>query len=112
VLRVRDALENTFPPPSLSDLARLAGAPVERITRVFRRFFRVSPAEYARRRRLERACRALAETDEDLAKLALVAGYCDQSHLNRDLRRRLRVTPLEYRARFRSIRSIGSKTSA
>ncbi|MCI0573412.1 MAG: AraC family transcriptional regulator [Myxococcaceae bacterium] len=96
--RVRELLEEVrIPPPTLSDLAREAGVSPLRLGRVFRQHFRCSPAEYLRRARLERACRALRETLLPLSEVAMDAGYCDQSHMNRELTRHLRMTPVQYR---------------
>lgn len=96
--RVRELLDAVRgPPPTLAALAREAGVSPQRLGRAFRQAFRCSPAEYLRRTRLERAGRALRETERPLGDIALDAGYCDQSHLTREFRRRLHLTPAEYR---------------
>ncbi|MFB1481687.1 helix-turn-helix domain-containing protein [Corallococcus sp. RDP092CA] len=96
--RVRELLDAVRgPPPTLAALAREAGVGPMRLGRAFRKAWRCSPAEYLRRSRLERASRALRETERPLGDIALEAGYCDQSHLTREFRRRLHVTPAEYR---------------
>ncbi|WP_304988003.1 helix-turn-helix transcriptional regulator [Corallococcus sp. CA054B] len=96
--RVRELLDAVRgPPPTLAALAREAGVSPQRLGRAFRQAYRCSPAEYLRRSRLERAGRALRETERPLSDIALDAGYCDQSHLTREFRRRLHLTPAEYR---------------
>jgi AraC family transcriptional regulator len=60
----------------------------------------------AARLRAERAACLLRETDQPLAHVALEAGFCDQSHLNRTLHRVLGRSPAavrEERCRFRDI---------
>ncbi|WP_255442640.1 MULTISPECIES: AraC family transcriptional regulator [Corallococcus] len=96
--RVQERLDAVRgPPPTLAALAREAGVSPLRLGRAFRQTYRCSPAEYLRRSRLERAGRALRETERPLGDIALDAGYCDQSHLTREFRRRLHLTPAEYR---------------
>jgi AraC family transcriptional regulator len=53
--------------------------------------------ETAARFRLERAARLLRETDQPGAWIALEAGFCDQSHMNRTFRRLLGRLPSEVR---------------
>jgi AraC-like DNA-binding protein len=53
--------------------------------------------ETAARYRLERAARLLRETDQPGACIALEAGFCDQSHMNRTFRRLLGRLPSEVR---------------
>lgn len=81
------------------DLGRLAGEagvhPVY-LGRAFRRAYGCSPGEYLRRVRVSRAQRALAG-EAEIARVALDAGFCDQSHLNRVFKRQTGVTPGRYR---------------
>ncbi len=60
--------------------------------------------ETAARFRVERAARLLRETDLTLAKIASEAGFCDQSHMNRILRRVLGRTPSAVRRERQSLR--------
>ncbi len=53
--------------------------------------------EAAARFRVERAAYLLRETDRPLANVAIDAGFCDQSHMNRTFRRFLGRTPLAVR---------------
>jgi AraC family transcriptional regulator len=88
-------------PPSLLALSRAVDVSPDRLVRGFRRFLQATPAEWVRRERLEQSCRALERGDQTIAEVALAAGYCDQSHLTREMRRRLGQTPASYRAHFR-----------
>ena len=54
--------------------------------------------ETARRLRVERACALLRRTRAPLPEIALSAGFCDQSHMNRGFRDLLGRTPLQVRA--------------
>jgi AraC family transcriptional regulator len=62
--------------------------------------------ETAARFRLERAARLLRETDQPGAGIALEAGFCDQSHMNRTFRRLLGRLPSEIRADRSDFRQI------
>ena len=68
------------------------------LAHAFRRFYRVTPGDYVREVRADWAARELVETDRPVSVIALDAGYSDQSHLTRELRRRLGVTPLAHRS--------------
>jgi len=54
--------------------------------------------ETVRRRRVEQACILLRRSDRPLAEIALAAGFCDQSHMNRGFRATLGRTPAQVRA--------------
>jgi AraC family transcriptional regulator len=67
-------------------------------------------AETAARLRVEGATRLLRETDEPLSSIALAAGFCDQSHMNRSFRRVLGRAPTAVRAErpyFRQLQAGG-----
>ena len=51
-----------------------------------------------RRRRVETASRLLRQTSAGLAEIAVDAGFCDQSHMNRAFRQLLGRTPVQVRA--------------
>ena len=53
--------------------------------------------EWVRRLRLEDALGRLTRSDASIADVAAASGFADQSHLTRVMRRRLGVTPAEYR---------------
>ncbi|HTM58053.1 MAG TPA: AraC family transcriptional regulator [Candidatus Udaeobacter sp.] len=84
--------------PSLADLAAIGGVHPSHLARTFRRLLRCTPADYVRRRRIERARRALTETDQAIGEIALDAGFCDQSHFTRAFRRATGTTPAAYRS--------------
>ena len=98
VYGARDLLHERSPAPaSLSELAAEVGMPVALLARSFRREFGVSVGEYARTMRLEWAAAQLAATELSLARIAVEAGYADQSHFTRSFRAWAGVTPGRYR---------------
>jgi AraC family transcriptional regulator len=80
-------------PISMRDLAMESGVHPVHLTRAFRHAYGVSPAQFARELRIERACRLLADPALALAEVATRAGFSDQSHMTRVLRARLGFTP-------------------
>jgi AraC-like DNA-binding protein len=86
---------------SLGAVARELGVAPTQLARAFRRAHGCTLAEYQRERRFLFARRVLVDTAWPLSRIASEAGYCDQSHLTRAFRRRLRTTPSAFRAAHR-----------
>ena len=86
----------------LSDVASAVGVQPSHLAHAFRRQFRTTVGAYVRALRLDWAVDQLARTDEPLAKIALAAGYSDQSHFTRECRRGRGVSPREFRKSRRS----------
>jgi AraC family transcriptional regulator len=98
LLAARDRLQAEFAdPPGLAELAAEAGVHPGHLAAAFRRHFRCTAGEMVRRRRIDWACRQMADTDLSLAEVALAAGFADQSHFGRTFKRLLGLTPAAYR---------------
>lgn len=95
--------EECCEPLRLNELAILAGLSPTRLLRGFAKAYGLSPHRYQHSRRIAKARRLLLG-GMDLADIAAVCGYADQSHLNRWFLRVHGTTP----GRFR--RAISSKT--
>ena len=96
--RVQDRIQAGFRGAlCIGDLAAEAGVHPVYLARAFRLRYGCSPADYARRLRVEAARELLARSDVPLAQVALEAGYADQSHLTRQFRRSMGVSPGWYR---------------
>jgi len=85
---------------SLSVIAATVGVHRVHLARAFRDHYGEPIRALARRLRLQRAL-TLLDTDLPLAEIALKAGYADQSHLTREVRRRLGCPPAQLRTRER-----------
>jgi AraC family transcriptional regulator len=81
----------------LNDLADFAGVHPVHLAATFHRFYGTPVAAYLRRVRIEAACRQLSQSDASIADIAQCAGFADQSHLGRVLKRTIGMTPAEYR---------------
>ena len=65
----------------------------EHLSRVFRRAYGVTPAEYRQASRVRTAAALVSETDEPFAQIAYATGFAAQSHLNAAMRRWLKTSP-------------------
>jgi AraC family transcriptional regulator len=88
--------------PSIADLAALAGVHASHLLRTFRRYHGTTVANYARRRRVERARTEIATTRRPLSVIALECGFADQSHLTRVFRQAFGETPGQYARSLRT----------
>jgi AraC-like DNA-binding protein len=91
--RVRDALADTPDQHwSLDELASIAGVSRFALCRGFRRLYGISPHAYLLSRRLAQARLDLA-AGVPAAEAAVAAGFVDQSHLTRTLKRQFGMSP-------------------
>lgn len=84
-------------PYKLEELSKLVGYHPVHIARTFREFTGKTVGEFVRSARLERAQTLLADHRLSIAEIAQMAGFADQSHLNRLFRRCFNLTPQEAR---------------
>ncbi len=82
---------------TLAGLAAEAGVHPGYLAGAFHRHFGCTVGAYLRLQRVDLACRHLAGSDAPLAEVALQAGFADQSHFTRILKRQLGLTPAAYR---------------
>ena len=94
----RDLIHERVPEhPSLTELAAAVGRHPTHVARAFRREHGMTVAEYSRSLRLEWARTQLAVDDVPLSRIAIDAGFADQSHFTRAFRRHHGITPGRYR---------------
>jgi len=85
----------------LSDVAAAVELNPTHVARVFRRHHGCSIGDYVRRLRIDHARAALADPRLSLSRIALDAGFADQSHFTRTFRRVLGCSPAQYRRALR-----------
>ncbi len=103
LLTAKDFIHSEFVlNPTLDEIAVAASVHPVHLSRIFRRHFRCTIAEYIRRLRVESACSALAQSDKSLVEIAFACGFSDQSHFSKNFKRIMNVTPAEYRNFMRS----------
>lgn len=88
----------------IGEIAREVGRSAAWIGPAYRRSIGEGLQEAAARFRVERAAQLLRESDQSFSDIAMEAGFCDQSHMNRVFRRLLARTPTEVRGDRRILR--------
>ena len=81
-------------------LAQIANMSPRNFSRVFSREAKVSPAEFVELARLDAARRLLEHDRNPLKTIALNCGFRDGQHMRDVFRRRLGVSPQQYRSSF------------
>ncbi len=89
-------------PLRISDAAQAIGVHPVHFARTFRHFFHCTPGEYLARCRTNRAITLLTESKLPLAEVALLTGFCDQSHFSNTFKRHFGLSPRAYRSQLRA----------
>jgi len=96
--RALDLLHGSYRAPlTLEGVARQIGIHPIHLSRVFRKRYRCTMAEYMNRLRVQFVCRAFERGWADLAGLAAEAGFADQSHMGRVFKLLTGQTPAQFR---------------
>jgi AraC family transcriptional regulator len=102
LLRAQEILHARFAEPlRTGEIAREVEVHPAHLARTFRGCFQVSMGAYVRRLRLEWVALQLARSETSLARLALAAGFADQSHFTRAFKQYSGLTPSAYRRTMR-----------
>jgi len=88
-------------PPRAAEIAAAVGVAPSSLVREFRAHYQESPADCARRLRLDWAAARLVGSNDPLAMLSVEAGFVDQSHFTRAFKRQYGTTPGRYRSAHR-----------
>lgn len=94
-------LDNLCEDLSVESLAARLAMSTRNFARLFKRESNMTPGDFVEAARVEAARRMLEENDTPLKKVASLCGFADQAGLRRAFIRRIDVTPVEYRQRFR-----------
>jgi AraC family transcriptional regulator len=95
--RVREKLHEDFSDNlRIGELAREAGVHPVYLARAFRRMTGTTPGEYLQGVRLQYVCRELLNKGKPLSQIAAEAGFADQSHMTRTLKKRTGETPGDF----------------
>ena len=93
---------NLRQPLTVTDLAWYVHVSDRQLTRIFKTELGTTPAAYIESARLEAARNQLETTDDTVDRIAPACGFGTVDTLARSFRRALRITPTEYRERFRT----------
>lgn len=99
LLRARDAMDRDFTRPlDVPALARIALMSPAHFSRRFRAAFGETPHRYLQRRRIERACAKLRDTDASVTAIALEVGFDSLGTFSRTFTALIGRSPTRYRA--------------
>jgi AraC-like DNA-binding protein len=98
LLRARDLADRSYSEPlDLEALSRAAHVSPRHFSRSFRSTFGETPHQYLLTRRLERARHLLRTTELSVAEICLEVGFTSVGSFTTTFRRRVGVSPTEYR---------------
>ena len=86
---------------TLADIAQDVGIHPVHLAQTFHKTYQCTVGDYVRKLRIEYACHELATSDKPIVDIALAAGFCDQSHFTRTLKRAIGAAPSQYRESLR-----------
>jgi transcriptional regulator GlxA family with amidase domain len=96
--------ENYAASGPVAQMTRLSGLAERSFTRRFREATGLGPLEYVHTVRLEEAKQMLEATDSPVEAIANEIGYEDAAFFSRLFRRKVGLTPVQYRRRFGALR--------
>lgn len=82
---------------TVEQLAAEYGISASSLKKYFEHVYGMTLSEYLRKKRMEHACRLLAETRNSVADIAAEAGYSNQGKFSSAFKRYTQKSPLEYR---------------
>jgi AraC family transcriptional regulator len=82
----------------LSDLAALLDLSQFHFSHLFKQSIGISPYQYSIQQRIERAQQLLKQTDRSITEIALECGFNSHSHLSKQFRQLVGITPKAYRS--------------
>ena len=85
----------------VTELAAVAHLSVSQFDRKFKQVFQITPQQFILRVRVHAASQALTSTDRSVSKIALQAGFYDQSYFTKQFRAQQGMTPSAYRKKYR-----------
>lgn len=91
-------------PAPVAAMVRLAGLPERTFKRRFQRATGLTPLEYVHTLRLEEAKQMLEAGNEPVEAVALAVGYADAGFFARLFRRKVGLSPVQYRRKFGAMR--------
>jgi transcriptional regulator GlxA family with amidase domain len=103
--------EHYAEPAPVGAMIELSGLAERTFARRFALATGMTPIDYVHALRLEEAKQMLERQDDPVEAIALEVGYQDISFFGRLFRRRVGLTPMQYRRRFATLRQVLAKPS-
>jgi transcriptional regulator GlxA family with amidase domain len=99
-------------PNPVAGMAQVSGLPERSFKRRFRQATGMAPLEYVHALRLEEAKQMLEAGSQPIEAIANEVGYGDAGFFSRLFRRKVKLTPAQYRKRFGAMRKVLEAGSA
>lgn len=96
VVAMEQNLAEPMTPAILAERSRLT---VQKLARLTKRLFGLTPSHFITKTRLTAAARLLTESDQSVAEIAVACGFYDHSAFTRAFRAATGLTPTEFRRR-------------
>lgn len=93
---------------TIDQLAKLVSLSVSQFNRTFKQLFKISPAQYINRVRINAACTMLRTTSDSIELIASETGFCDASHFVRQFKKAKQLTPRAYRQQWKQTVPVGN----
>jgi PAS domain S-box-containing protein len=90
-------------PVRIADAAEHASVSVDTLGRLVFDVFNVTPKQLLMKKRIDKACQLLEETNESITEISTACGYSDHSAFTRQFRAATHITPAQYRASHRTM---------
>lgn len=105
IARCQEWIAEHYPEPNpVTAMVRLSGLAERSFKRRFQRATGMPPLEYVHALRIEEAKQMLESGDEPIEAVAHEVGYEDAAFFSRLFRRKVNLTPAQYRKRFGAVR--------
>ena len=81
-------------------MAKEIGLSPRQLNRRFKLATGLSPQQFQVRTRIEKACEFLRNSQKQIVEIGLELGFCDQSAFIAQFRKRMSMTPRQYRVQY------------
>ena len=85
-------------PVRISEAANHASVSIDTLGRLVFEVFHVTPKQLLMKKRIDKACQLLEETNQSITDISGACGYSDHSAFTRQFRAATHITPAQYRA--------------
>ena len=86
--------------PSIAMIADKHGISHRQLNRRFKEVTGLTPQQFSVQIRIEKACKSLKESNRSLTDIGYELGFCDQSAFTAQFRKRMSMTPRQYRMQY------------
>ena len=97
---IKEISKDVAKPFSIFQLAEKIGISHRQLNRRFKFATGLSPQQFQVRKRIEKACELLKDTRKTLVEIGYNLGFCDQSAFTAQFRKRMSMTPRQYRIQY------------